>query len=145
MIKVLLVANTDWYLYNYRLTLARYLRGQGFEIMLCSPQGRYAPAFAEQGFRWIPWKLGRKTLAPWGELGSLLQLLRIYRKEGPGLVHHHTTLCCRRYLCAWRGGQVVNSITSAVMFSWGRPAALLQSWCAFAGFCAGELRRYRIS
>jgi len=30
MKKIALVANTDWYLYNFRLSLANYLREQGY-------------------------------------------------------------------------------------------------------------------
>lgn len=88
--KILLVANTDWYLYNFRLSLARYLHELGNEVILCSPQGRYTPNFRNHGFRWVHWKLGRKTITPWGEVSSLVQLLAIYRRESPLLVHHHT-------------------------------------------------------
>jgi glycosyltransferase involved in cell wall biosynthesis len=114
MTKVLLVANTDWYLFNFRLSLARFLRGQGYEVILCSPEGRYAPAFEKHGFRWVPWKVGRKTLAPWSELASLWRLARIYRREQAHLVHHHTikpvlygTFAAR--LAGVKG--IVNSIT----------------------------------
>ena len=88
--KIILVANTDWYLYNFRLALARFLRSQGFEVVLISPSGRYAPLLQQAGFRWIEWKVGRQTLAPWVELFALLQLARLYRKERPALVHQHT-------------------------------------------------------
>lgn len=90
MKKIVLVANTDWYLYNFRLSLARYLRERGYEILLISPPGRFAALLQEAGFRWIPWKVGRKSLTPWGELNSLFQICRIYRAEKPDLVHHHT-------------------------------------------------------
>ena len=88
--KIILVANTDWYLYNFRLALARFLRSQGFEIVLISPPGRYAPLLTQAGFRWIEWNVGRQTLAPWTELAALLRLRRLYRQEKPALVHQHT-------------------------------------------------------
>lgn len=88
--KIILVANTDWYLYNFRLALARLLRGQGYEVVLVSPSGRYALLLQQAGFRWIEWKVGRKSLAPWSELRSIYQLARLYRREKPALVHHHT-------------------------------------------------------
>ena len=35
--KVLLVSNTSWYLYNFRLPLIRDLRGRGFHVELVGP------------------------------------------------------------------------------------------------------------
>jgi glycosyltransferase involved in cell wall biosynthesis len=90
MSKIILSANTDWYLYNFRLSLARYLRDQGFEILLVSPPGKYTQVLRENGFRWIEWNLGRQTMSPWRETGAVLRLYRIYRRERPELVHHHT-------------------------------------------------------
>jgi glycosyltransferase involved in cell wall biosynthesis len=90
MTRVLLVANTDWYLYNYRLSLAKTLRDRGFEVGLVSPPGQYTTQFKANGFPWFPWHLGRRTLAPWNEIPAMRKLARIYRQEKPDLVHHHT-------------------------------------------------------
>ncbi|HEX9029711.1 MAG TPA: glycosyltransferase family 4 protein [Anaerolineales bacterium] len=88
--KIILAANTDWYLYNFRASLAHFLRDEGFEVVLVSPPGKYLPVFEQWGFRWLPWRLGRQTLGPWNEVPSFLELARIYRQEKPDLVHHHT-------------------------------------------------------
>ena len=90
MKKVLLVANTDWYLYNFRLSLARYLGEKGYDIILISPAGRFVQHLQQAGFRWIEWGVGRQTLAPWKEIQALYQLVRIFRQERPDLVHHFT-------------------------------------------------------
>ncbi len=88
--KVLLVANTDWYLYNFRCALARLLQERGMEVVLVSPPGRYAPLLQQAGFRWIQWQVGRRSTAPWKEIPALRALKRIYRQEKPVMVHHHT-------------------------------------------------------
>jgi glycosyltransferase involved in cell wall biosynthesis len=90
MKRILLVANTDWYLYNFRLSLALYLARQGLEVVLVSPAGEYTRTLQEKGLRWVEWRVGRQTLAPWKELRSALQLIQIYRQEKPALVHHCT-------------------------------------------------------
>jgi glycosyltransferase involved in cell wall biosynthesis len=90
MAKAILVANTDWYLYNFRLALARHLRDQGWEVVLISPAGRFAPLLQQAGFRWLEWNVGRQTLAPWTELNAAWRLLRLYQREGAALVHHFT-------------------------------------------------------
>ena len=90
MPKVILAANTDWYLFNFRLSLARYLREQGLEVVLVSPPGRFTEHLHSSGFRWLPWQVGRQTLAPWTEARAFLALQRIYRQEKPQIVHHFT-------------------------------------------------------
>lgn len=90
MTKVILVANTDWYLFNFRLALASFLQEQGLEVVLISPPGRYAEHLNKSGFRWIPWRVGRATLTPWAEARAFWSLLRIYQREKPDIVHHFT-------------------------------------------------------
>ncbi len=90
MPKIILTANTDWYLYNFRYALIHHLREQGFEIVLVSPRGKYAQRFLEEGFSWFPWRLRRRSVLPWLELVSLIHIFRIYRREQPDIVHHHT-------------------------------------------------------
>ena len=48
--KIVLSANTEWYLFNYRLPLARFLREAGWEVTLLSPPGPYAVRLVESGF-----------------------------------------------------------------------------------------------
>jgi glycosyltransferase involved in cell wall biosynthesis len=90
MPKVILVANTDWYLYNFRLELSTSLRALGYDVVLVSPPGEYSARLGEAGFRWLPWQVGRQTVSPAGELGAVVQLAKIYRQEKPDLVHHFT-------------------------------------------------------
>lgn len=90
MKRVILCANTDWYLFNFRLALANYLRRQGLEVLLVSPPGPYVAELQAQGFRWLSWRVSRKNTLPWQELNSLWALVRLYRRERPDLVHHHT-------------------------------------------------------
>jgi glycosyltransferase involved in cell wall biosynthesis len=90
MKKVLLVANTDWYLYNFRLNLARYLREKGMEVVLVSPPGEYAAQFEAHQFRWVPWVVNRRSTLIWFELAAMYRLFLIYRSERPDLVHHFT-------------------------------------------------------
>lgn len=90
MAKILLISNTDWYLFHFRLSLARFLRKQGMEVILVSPPGRYISEISAEGFRWLEWQVGRQTLNPFRELISVFRLIRIYRLERPLLVHLHT-------------------------------------------------------
>jgi glycosyltransferase involved in cell wall biosynthesis len=88
--KVLLFANTDWYLYNYRLPLARALHARGDEVVLLSPPGRYAERLQQDGFRWQPFPLERKGMNPFAELATIFRLAALLRREKPQLVHFFT-------------------------------------------------------
>jgi glycosyltransferase involved in cell wall biosynthesis len=92
-LKALLFANTDWYLFNFRLPLARQLRASGFDVVLISPPGDYGERLCEAGFRWHPLPMDRRSLNPWRELRLLSHLARLYRRERPDIVHHFTIKC----------------------------------------------------
>jgi glycosyltransferase involved in cell wall biosynthesis len=114
MAKIILAANTDWYLYNFRRSLAFFLRDQGHEVILVSPKGDYIADLQAASFRWVAWEVGRQTAAPWSELPAFNSLRKIYRREKPDIVHHHTIKpVLYGSLAAWLAGipSVVNSIT----------------------------------
>lgn len=91
--KILFFANTDWYLYNFRLSLFQKLRNQGIEVVLVSPSGPYSCRFEELGFRWIGLPMKRASLNPLAEFFIIGQVAKIYRHEKPDLVHHFTIKC----------------------------------------------------
>ena len=68
----------------------RDLHAKGAEVVLVSPPGSFSDVFQNWGFRWIPWEVGRKTISPWQEFVAIVKLARIYFRERPDLVHHHT-------------------------------------------------------
>lgn len=90
MPKILLISNTDWYLYRFRLSLARFLQDQGNEIVFVSPPGKFTSRIREAGFRWQAWDVGRQTTNPFGELSAIHTLMRTFRHERPAVVHLHT-------------------------------------------------------
>jgi len=92
-LKALLFANTDWYLFNFRLPLARALKLNGFDVVMLCPPGPYVGALQAEGYRVIVIDMDRRSMAPWTELGVLRALWKIYRHEQPDVVHHFTIKC----------------------------------------------------
>jgi len=90
MPKIILFANTDWYIYNFRLALAKELRSHGYEVVILSPPGNFHEKLQANGFQWIPFPLSRQGTNPLGELWTLWRLLRVYRRVKPVIVHHFT-------------------------------------------------------
>ncbi len=131
---ILLVANTDWYLFNFRLSLARELRRRGYTVVLASPAGEYCRGIQEAGFRWLEWPVGRQSMNPVGELGALLRLRSLYRQEKPRLVHHFTVKpVLYGSLAAKLAGvpAVVNSVTGlGYLFVQNSPRVRALRWLA---------------
>lgn len=91
--RILLFANTDWYLYNFRLSLARKLRDDGWQVVLVAPSGTYGEKLAALGFDFIPFDFSTKSTNPLSELAVVWRLVKLYRDQRPTLVHHFTIKC----------------------------------------------------
>jgi glycosyltransferase involved in cell wall biosynthesis len=92
-LKLLLFANTEWYLYNFRRSLAAALRDAGHEVLLVSPPGPYGARLQALGFRWIAAPMERRSLNPLRELALVAWLRRLVRAERVDLVHGFTIKC----------------------------------------------------
>jgi glycosyltransferase involved in cell wall biosynthesis len=89
-LKIILFANTDWYIYNFRLSLARTLQDAGHDVLLISPPGTYAEKLQELGFRWLPIPMQRRSLNPIREIALVIWLYRLLRHEKIDLLHGFT-------------------------------------------------------
>lgn len=90
----LLFANTDWYLYNFRLPLAQAVRAAGYRVHLVSPPGPYAARLAAmEGFEWHEFDFARRGINPFGEAATVARLFALYRRIRPTLCHHFTIKC----------------------------------------------------
>jgi len=91
--KIVLFANTDWYLYNFRRSLALALHGAGHEVLLLSPPGPYGAKLRALGLRWEVVPMQRSSLNPLREAMLIWYLWRLLRRERPALVHGFTIKC----------------------------------------------------
>lgn len=88
--KVVLFANTDWYLYNFRLSLAEALRDAGYDVVMLSPPGAYGQHLQSLGFCWEALPMERRSLNPFREIRLLSRLVRYLQSEKPNIVHGFT-------------------------------------------------------
>ena len=91
--KLILFANTDWYLYNFRRSLALAAKSEGHDVLLVSPAGPYGQKLIDLGLRWIPAPMERRSLNPFHELALLVWLWRLVRTEKADVVHSFTIKC----------------------------------------------------
>ncbi len=127
--KILLFANTDWYLYNFRLPLAQALRQAGHTVILLSPPGAHAVKLQQAGFRWQPFDLQRNRLNPLTELLTFWQLIHLYRQLRPDVAHHFTIkpVLYGSLAARFSGARVINAITGLGHVFTGKNQALRQT------------------
>lgn len=89
----MLFANTEWYLYNFRRSLAQALQDEGHDVLLLSPPGPYGERLLALGFRWLAVPMDRLSLNPLRELLLLNWLRALLRREKVDLIHGFTIKC----------------------------------------------------
>ncbi len=112
--KAVLFANTDWYLYNFRIEYAKFLKSQGWDVVLMSPDGEYVEKIEALGFRHIDMEFSRKGMNPAAESAAIRRIREVYEAEQPDLVHHFTIKCMIYGSIAARQvgvKSIVNSVT----------------------------------
>lgn len=92
--KVLIVANCTWYLYNFRKELLSELKAKGYNLILLSPLDNYYKRIKKYFAKKETLFLVRGSESPILEIITILNLLFIYIKYKPDLVHHFTIKPC---------------------------------------------------
>ncbi len=112
--KLLYLVSEDWYFVSHRLALARAAKAAGFDVAVATRVYHHGGAIEAAGLRLIPITFARSGLHPLRELRSLYELIALYRREAPDLVHNvavkpviYGTLAAR--LAGAKG--IVNAIT----------------------------------
>lgn len=104
--KFVFYANTDWYLYNFRLSTALKLKAEGHDVVMLSPPGEFGERFQAHELRWIQLTMDRASLNPWREAQTISALTRILRAERPDLLHNFTVKCAIYGAIAARAARV---------------------------------------
>ena len=92
--KIVLVSNTSWYLYNFRVKLLFLIKSYNYELFLICPRDEYTEKLEKLGFKIYNWDLQRRSINPLKELISVYKLARIYIQIKPNIVHHFTIKAC---------------------------------------------------
>ena len=130
--KVLILVSEDWYFLSHRLPIGEALRDAGADVVIATRVRDHGDRIRAAGLRLIPIGLDRSGLNPLHDIGTILEILRIYRRERPDIVHH-VALKPTLYgaLCAWLAGvpAVVNASTGLGFLFLSRTAsAKLLRW-----------------
>ena len=86
--KILFLVTADWYFWSHRLPIARAASDQGFEVIIATSVQEHGYLIEREGFKLIPIRLKRSSKSPLREIISIIELIGIYRRERPHIVHH---------------------------------------------------------
>jgi glycosyltransferase involved in cell wall biosynthesis len=91
--KIVLCANTSWYLYNFRQNLIIALQREGHDIFAIAPFDQYSQKLQDLGVRWFHWHLQQTSQNPLIELRALIHLDRLLRTIRPNVILTFTIKC----------------------------------------------------
>jgi hypothetical protein len=86
--KLLFFVTEDWYFCSHRLPLARAARDAGYDVRVACRVAAHGDIIRAEGFGLIPLQHFNRSIGnPVRELASLLEIVGIYRREKPDLIH----------------------------------------------------------
>jgi len=88
--KVAIVLNTSWNIYNFRLNFIKTLIAQGFEVHTVAPIDKYTHYLVEAGCIHHKVRMDSRGANPVKDFALIIELWSIYRKIRPGIILHYT-------------------------------------------------------
>jgi len=86
--KIIYFITEDWYFWTHRRPIARAYMDAGNDVIVVTRVNKHQDRIESEGFRVLPIQLKRKGKNIFKELRSLLEIVQIYRRERPDIVHH---------------------------------------------------------
>ncbi|GGG27745.1 glycosyltransferase family 4 protein [Hymenobacter glacieicola] len=89
--RVAVVINTSWNIWNFRRSLVKALQAAGHEVLAIAPPDDYSARLeTELGCRYVPILMENKGTNPVKDAQLTRRFYRIYRRERPDVVLHYT-------------------------------------------------------
>ncbi len=89
--RVALVLNTSWNIWNFRAGLVRALQAAGHEVLAVAPPDDYSARLeTELGCRYVPILMENKGTNPLKDAALTRRFYHLYRRERPDVVLHYT-------------------------------------------------------
>jgi glycosyltransferase involved in cell wall biosynthesis len=100
--RLLYFVTEDWFFCSHFIERACAAKDAGYDVTVLTRVRDHGERIRERGLRLMPIELVRHGINPLVELGTLLRVIRAYRRARPDLVHHfalkpivHGTLAAR--------------------------------------------------
>ena len=87
---IVIVLNTSWNIYNFRLNLMHSLKEEGYRVVALAPYDEYSEKIEEEGFEWINLPLDNNSTNPVKELIQIYSFYKIYRVLKADIILQYT-------------------------------------------------------
>jgi glycosyltransferase involved in cell wall biosynthesis len=91
--KIIIIANTSWYLFNFRLNLMLFLRELGYQPIALAPLDDYSTRFEQYQIPFIPIAIDNKGTNPLTDSLLIAKLALLFAKEKPAAILSYTPKC----------------------------------------------------
>src|SRR5690606_4105821 len=88
--KIAIVINTSWNIYNFRMGLIKSLKANGIEVYTIAPEDDFSTLLIENDCNFIPVKMDNTGTNPVNDVKLTYRLYHIYKKIRPDLILHFT-------------------------------------------------------
>ena len=88
--RIAIVINTSWNIYNFRKGLIKNLLNQGHEVFAIAPKDDYSEKLKVLGCQYVPVNLDNKGSSVVKDFIFLFDLYSIYKKIQPDIILHYT-------------------------------------------------------
>uniref|UniRef100_UPI00404B1385 glycosyltransferase family 4 protein n=1 Tax=Flavobacterium sp. TaxID=239 RepID=UPI00404B1385 len=89
-IRILFVANVDWFFISHRLVIAEEAQRIGFEVFVAAKDTGRSQEIRVKGIQFINLSISRSGTNPFKEFKTIINLINVYKKINPDIVHHIT-------------------------------------------------------
>jgi len=86
--RLLYLITEDWYFWSHRLDLARAAREAGYDVIVATRVTDHGERIRGEGFQLEPLEMVRRSRNPLREVIAVAELVRLYRRVKPVVVHH---------------------------------------------------------
>ncbi|MEN8247783.1 MAG: glycosyltransferase family 4 protein [Bacteroidota bacterium] len=88
--RIAIVLNTSWNIYNFRLGLVKTLLEEGHDVVAIAPKDEYTSKLIDLGCSFEEVKMDSRGANPLKDFGLTFELFRIYRRQKPDVILHYT-------------------------------------------------------
>src|SRR5574338_580928 len=86
--RLLYLITEDWYFWSHRVDLARAARAAGYDVIVATRVTDHGDRIRREGFQLEPLEMIRRSRNPFREVIAVAELVRLYRRVRPDIVHH---------------------------------------------------------
>ncbi|MCM1154936.1 MAG: glycosyltransferase family 4 protein [Roseburia sp.] len=92
--RILVLANRDFVLYNFRIELLERLIQENYEVFICLPDGPKVKDMTAVGCCFVPVAIDTRGVNPFRDAGLIRSYQKIFREIRPDMILTYTTKVC---------------------------------------------------